>query len=558
MSKMNSDDESSDSSNVEDNEIEDVVWSSEEEEDNSWDDEDDSEDDVSDGDIDTPMPIDVPWTSAGIPRPSFPFTGNSGVQIPLSKDNILGIFESFFTEELIQLIVSETNRYARQFLDKNKENRKPKSRTNLWYDTNENEIRTFLALLLIQGVDSKPDSKLYFTRRESIESPFFSRIISEKRFFLIQKFLHFCNNEEFATSHTTKKLYKIAPIINYLRDKFMTIYIPEKNIAIDESLIGWKGNLSWKQYIPSKRRRFGIKMFALCESATGYVYNFFLYTGATTIYGDSNYPNEPISSRIVLELIHPLLNQGYCLYTDNYYTNIDLLDKLAQKRTDCVGTMRKNRVNIPVELKAKKLKKGDHIALYRRKQMVLKWYDKREVIFASSLHDDSKTIVTARGGGLVEKPKVVLDYNANMGGVDLADSNLHYYSSARNRLKKYYMKIFRHFLDMTTLNCYKIYCKLGGKKHRINFILDLAEAMIEKYAEKQNSSSSRRSKTPRPSRLIERHFPSFIPPTKKAKPTKRCHVCHKKGIRKESRYWCANCHTGLCPAPCFEIYHTKA
>lgn len=41
-----------------------------------------------------------------------------------------------------------------------------------------------------------------------------------------------------------------------------------------------------------------------------------------------------------------LLNQRYCLYIDNYYTNIDLIDKLV-----------KNRANIPVEIKTKKLKK---------------------------------------------------------------------------------------------------------------------------------------------------------------------------------------------------------
>lgn len=81
MSKMNADVESNDSSNTEVDDYEDLDWSSDEEDNSSdWDDEDDSEDDVSDGGAtSTPTPIDVPWTSAGIPRPSFPFTGNSGV-----------------------------------------------------------------------------------------------------------------------------------------------------------------------------------------------------------------------------------------------------------------------------------------------------------------------------------------------------------------------------------------------------------------------------------------------------------------------------------------------
>ena len=32
-----------------------------------------------------------------------------------------------------------------------------------------------------------------------------------------------------------------------------------------------EGNLAFKQYIPMKRARFGIKMFSLCETS-GYVY----------------------------------------------------------------------------------------------------------------------------------------------------------------------------------------------------------------------------------------------------------------------------------------------
>ena len=36
----------------------------------------------------------------------------------------------------------------------------------------------------------------------------------------------------------------------------------------------------------SKRERFGVKIFMLCESRTGYLLNFIIYTGATTEYPD--------------------------------------------------------------------------------------------------------------------------------------------------------------------------------------------------------------------------------------------------------------------------------
>ena len=59
-----------------------------------------------------------------------------------------------------------------------------------------------------------------------------------------------------------------------------------------------------------------------------------------------------------------------------------------------------------------------------------------------------------------------------------------------------------------------------------------------------------------PFQLVEQHFPSYIPPTeKKLNATKRCVVCRKRGVRKESRYECGMCNAALCAAPCFEIYY---
>ena len=66
--------------------------------------------------------------------------------------------------------------------------------------------------------------------------------------------------------------------MEFLVNKFKTVYIPDQHISIDEELLLWKGNLSFKQYIPTKRAPFGIKMFSLCENS-GYLWNSFVYMG---------------------------------------------------------------------------------------------------------------------------------------------------------------------------------------------------------------------------------------------------------------------------------------
>ena len=60
-------------------------------------------------------------------------------------------------------------------------------------------------------------------------------------------------------------LFKIYPVICHLNIKFQTLYLPNQNIGIDESMTLWKGRLSIWQYLPLKASKFGIKTFELCE-----------------------------------------------------------------------------------------------------------------------------------------------------------------------------------------------------------------------------------------------------------------------------------------------------
>ena len=56
-------------------------------------------------------------------------------------------------------------------------------------------------------------------------------------------------------------------------------YIPHKEQAIDEAMIGSKGRLGFKQYLPAKPTKFGIKVRERANSCNGYVGEFQVYTG---------------------------------------------------------------------------------------------------------------------------------------------------------------------------------------------------------------------------------------------------------------------------------------
>ena len=54
---------------------------------------------------------------------------------------------------------------------------------------------------------------------------------------------------------------------------------------------------------------------------------------------------------------HDILDKGYCLYLDNWYTSPNLVDTICTRKTEFVGTMRTNR-KVPRFCEEGKTKKG--------------------------------------------------------------------------------------------------------------------------------------------------------------------------------------------------------
>ncbi|GFT73445.1 piggyBac transposable element-derived protein 4 [Trichonephila clavipes] len=267
------------------------------------------------------------------PAPSrFSFTDDVGMKACVTNiSDPLEYFELFFTDEIVNHIVTETNIFAAENLNKFKS--KEHSRAHHWSETNANELRVFFATLILQGIITKPTVRMFWSKRKLIETPSFSNLMSSRRFDLIMQFIHFDRNENTDSSHPQPKLKKIWTVLNYLQKKFSEVYTPEQDICIDESLLLYKGRLSWTQYLPLKRARFGIKMFMLCESHSGYVWSIIIYVGKGTDVSDEN-KECSFSTQVVLTLSKPLLNKGYCLTMDNYYNSPELGEMLLKSKTD--------------------------------------------------------------------------------------------------------------------------------------------------------------------------------------------------------------------------------
>ncbi|GBP60452.1 PiggyBac transposable element-derived protein 4 [Eumeta japonica] len=54
-------------------------------------------------------------------------------------------------------------------------------------------------------------------------------------------------------------------------------YTPFENLTIDEELVALRGHCKFRQYLPSKPAKYGIKIFALVDATTYYSWNLEIY-----------------------------------------------------------------------------------------------------------------------------------------------------------------------------------------------------------------------------------------------------------------------------------------
>ncbi len=253
----------------------------------------------------------------------------------------------------------------------------------------------------------------------------------------------------------------IPCIIYHVTNKETLNLEPFKDLCVDESLMKCKGRLAFSQYIPTKRSRFGVKFFVLCDVLTGYVQDMVIYTGSTT--DICHYEGLGISGSVVMTLLAPYLGKGRVLYVDNWYSSPSLFQHLLYHGTGACGTVRANRKGMPVF--TGKMVKGQVECRQNRTQLVVKWHDKRDVLMLTTVH----SMMSATGkvdhvtGERKVKPHCVLEYNKKMGAVDRADMVKGFLECAR-KTRKWYKKIFFYLLDTAVLNSHIVHRQLSGKK----------------------------------------------------------------------------------------------
>ena len=287
-----------------------------------------------------PGPDPVEFTAVPGPR----------CRLPADSATPLDYFHQFIPSTLIKTIVNETNTYAGQWIDTNDQylQAHPRSRVHNWIkqgQTTEEELKAFFALIINMGLIKKPDIESYWnTTHESQKIPWFTERFNRDRFQLLLKFLHFADNtKQPAADHPDYKLFKIKAIFDIINSKFKSNYKPHVDVSIDESMVGYRGRTPHlRQYMPNKHHsRFGIKIWCVCDATSQYTKYMEIYRGAHAIEDNTE---DGVTYNLVFRLLRQsdLLNEGYHIGMDNYFSSPKLFLDLYKEQTTATGTVRTN------------------------------------------------------------------------------------------------------------------------------------------------------------------------------------------------------------------------
>ena len=148
------------------------------------------------------------------------------------------------------------------------------TRRSKWSPVTMSEILGFLAIILNMGLIHLPEIEDYWKTSWVSEVPFFPRVISRDRFEMIFSMLHIGKIQD---NQPCQKIDKVKPLLDLLIPTFQQSYDVYNAIAIDETMVGFRGSFAGKQYMPTK---WGGKAFTM---ATGFMINILPYMGAETL-----------------------------------------------------------------------------------------------------------------------------------------------------------------------------------------------------------------------------------------------------------------------------------
>jgi hypothetical protein len=226
--------------------------------------------------------VDLPQLqlSACLPPPSRPrqhdivniVPGPKNVPAGASK---LEVFQLFFPVALVRDVIAHwTNAWAQHAFAAL--NAAPGPQQRMWKPVDETELYALFGILLRAGVDRASDvplRELWATHPEKVRV-LYPAALSRDQTLELLAFLRFDDAfQRRANPAAAKRLHTISLLFDPVNLSFRSHFEPGIYLTVDEMLVSFRGNCRFCVYMKSKPGRYGLKIWAIVDSETGYILN---------------------------------------------------------------------------------------------------------------------------------------------------------------------------------------------------------------------------------------------------------------------------------------------
>lgn len=380
--------------------------------------------------------------------------------------DINSCFQLFIPFQLKKIIMNMTNLEGKKVFG------------DLWKDIDEECLDAYIGLHLLAGVYRSCNEATDSLWNASTGRNIFRATMSLQRFQTISRVIRFDNRD------TRVRSDKLSPIRD-VWEKWVALlplmFNPGPEVTVDERLVPFRGKCPFCQYMPNKPGKYGIKIWAACDARNSYAWNMQIYTGKAA----SGIPEKNQGKRVVLDMTAGL--HGHNITCDNFFTSYELGQELLRRKLTMVGTVKKNKPELPPEiLQLKGRAPLSSSFAFTDTTTVVSYCPKknRSVVLMSTLHEDAAI------GGSDRKPEMILDYNKNKGGVDNLDKVTATYTCQR-MTRRWPMVIFYNILDVSAYNAFVLWTHIdpgwntAKKNKRRIFLEELGNSLVKAQIERR-------------------------------------------------------------------------
>ncbi|XP_036931054.1 pogo transposable element derived with ZNF domain b isoform X4 [Acanthopagrus latus] len=488
------------------------------------------------------------------------FMQGSGPRHCLSKNSdAIDFFNLLFPIKLVELIAEETNAHVKtcQFLG---------SSFPDWVPVTTHEIKGFMGLVILMGIQNLPDPSHYWSWSHYDNSYTFYRAMSFKRFKQIAANIRmgsFTTDEYRGTSSSSDPLHIFRPMLAMLGRAMWNTYLPNCSLTIDRALLPCLEEESDQAKGSPKTQP---QVWLLCDSKSGYCHRLFIQVGAKV--------GEELGFTVVPQLVKGLEDKHHHLYLASSLTSVPLMQKLLDQGIYASSSFPPPNPILPRELweEGQLEKPGDFLQRQYGPLLATRWRDMKEMgCLSTNAAPGERDTVWRRSqtkvGELdpIDRPQAFSLLQENMRGVDICKQLLACNPLGGIPLDRHWRSLFWFLVNLSIVNAFIVLRESrkdnppawvqDGLFTQVNFRKRLGNQLAkcaQKYFETVEIASSRATRMgPADEPVKQRHRMAKI-----SSISKRCKNCNLKSIRHESVYGCIICKVNLCKHPgCFWEYH---